>query len=102
MSALFLEKAIWGFFALVASLIAVIYKLFSGSLNKDLLIKKNEIRDELEVLFEKEFISKISILNGKIEEMKKEIESFKRHENKNFQNQSELMKELLKKLDEKK
>lgn len=99
LSAVFFEKAVWAFFALVASLIAVIYKLFNGSLQKDLKIQKEIIKDELENKFEFKFNKKIETLEGEISKLRDEIKSFKKHENNNTIYQTKLLKEVLFKLD---
>lgn len=100
LSAVFFEKAVWAFFALVASLIAVIYKLFNGSLQKDLKIQKETIKDELETKFEAKFNKKIETLEGEVGKLRDEIASFKKHENKNSLYQTRLLKKVLFKLDE--
>lgn len=99
LSAVFFEKAIWAFFGLVASLIAVIYKLFNGSLQKDLKIQKETIKDELEVRFEIKFDKKIGTLEGEVGKLRTEIESFKKHENNNATSQKQLLNQILRKLD---
>lgn len=99
LSAIFFEKAIWAFFALVASLIAVIYKLFNGSLQKDLKIQKEAIKDELETKFEAKFNKKIEGLEGEVAKLREEIASFKKHENNNSTYQAKLLKKVLFKLD---
>jgi len=100
LSTVFFEKAVWAFFALVASLIAVIYKLFNGSLQKDLKIQKESIKQELEIKFEAKFNKKIEGLEEEVCKLKDEILSFKRHENRNALYQTKLLKKVLFKLDE--
>ena len=100
LSAVFFEKAVWAFFALVASLIAVIYKLFNGSLQKDLKIQKETIKDELETKFEAKFNKKIENLESEVSKLREEIKSFKKHENNNAIYQTKLLKKVLYKLDE--
>ena len=100
LSAVFFEKAVWAFFALVASLIAVIYKLFNGSLQKDLKIQKESIKDELETKFEVKFNKKIEGLEDEVGKLRDEMKSFKNHENKNALYQTKLLKKVLFKLDE--
>jgi uncharacterized protein YlxW (UPF0749 family) len=99
LSAVFFEKAVWAFFALVASLIAVIYKLFNGSLQKDLKIQKETIKDELEIKFENKFNKKIESLEDEVGKLRNEIKSFKAHENNNSIYQTNLLKKVLFKLD---
>lgn len=99
LSSVFFEKAVWAFFALVASLIAVIYKLFNGSLQKDLRIQKELIKEELETRFETRFNRKIENLETEVNKLRYEIESFKNHEKNNALNQSKLLKRVLFKLD---
>jgi len=100
LSAVFFEKAVWAFFALVASLIAVIYKLFNGSLQKDLKIQKETIKDELETKFEAKFNKKIENLESEVSKLRDEIKSLKKHENNNAIYQTKLLKKVLYKLDE--
>lgn len=99
LSAVFFEKAIWAFFALVASLIAVIYKLFNGSLQKDLKIQKESIKNELEKEFEARFNKKIETLEDEVSGLRDEFASFKKHENNNAVNQTKLLNKILNKLD---
>jgi hypothetical protein len=99
LSAIFFEKAIWAFFALVGSLIAVIYKLFNGSLQKDLKIQKEIIKDELEIKFDAKFNKKIETLENKVSCLRDEIMSLKKHESNNAVNQSKLLNKILIKLD---
>jgi negative regulator of replication initiation len=99
LSAVFFEKAVWAFFALVSSLIAVIYKLFNGSLQKDLKIQKETIKDELETKFETKFNKKIETIEDEVGKLRDEIKSFKNHENNNSIYQTKLLKKVLYKLD---
>jgi hypothetical protein len=92
---IFYQQAFWGFLALVAALIAVIYNLFKNGLGKDLLIQKNQIKEELK----KEFAEEWAKFKASISELKTEMESFKRHENRNSEIQVNLTKKLLRKLD---
>lgn len=99
LSAVFFEKAVWAFFALVASLIAVIYKLFNGSLQKDLKIQEESIKNELETKFEAKFNKKVESLEIEVGRLRDEIASFKKHENNNSTYQAKLLKKVLFKLD---
>ena len=99
LSALFFEKALYGFFALVISLIAVIYKLFNGSLQKDLTIQKQSIKKELETEFETKFNGEVETLKVEVGKLRDEIKSFKNHENVNAIIQIKLLKKVLFKLD---
>jgi predicted transcriptional regulator len=101
MSELFTEKAFWFMAALVLSLVAVIYRLFNGSLQKDLKIQKSDLKSELIKYFEVKFATDISDLKTKFSEVKSELESFKRHEDNNSKMQVKLLNKLLKKLDKK-
>lgn len=92
MSAVFLEKAFWGFLALVAALIAVIYRLFNGSLNKDLELRENK----LELRLEKKFEDK---LTREVKKLQDQMEALKRHETNNAKLQINLLRQLLAKLD---
>jgi uncharacterized protein YlxW (UPF0749 family) len=92
---LFYQQAFWGFLALVAALIAVVYNLFKNGLGKDLLIQKNSIKEELRV----EFSAEVKSLKTEIANLSKELESFKRHEDNNARMQIDLTKKLIKRLD---
>lgn len=91
----FYQNAFWGFLALVAALIAVIYNLFKNGLGKDLVIQKSAIKEELR----KEFSDEFAKLQNSIQHLASELESFKRHEDKNYKVQIDLTKKLVKKLD---
>lgn len=91
----FYQNAFWGFLALVAALIAVIYNLFKNGLGKDLLIQKSAIKEELR----KEFSDEFAKLQKSIQALTAEFDSFKRHEDKNYEIQINLTKKLVKKLD---
>lgn len=99
MSAVFLEKAFWGFLALVTALITVIYRLFNGSLNKDLDLRENKLEIRLEKKFEDKLVEEIKNFNEKYEHLEKQLLSLKNHENNNSKIQVKLLKQLLSKLD---
>lgn len=88
MSVLFLEKAFWGFLALVAALIAVIYRLFNGGLNKDLDLRESKLESRLEKQF-----------NEKCSHLESQMESLKNHENNNAKMQIRILRQVLSKLD---
>jgi len=99
MSDLFLEKAFWFVAALVLSLVAVIYRLFNGSIQKDLKIQKGDLRNELIKYFEIKFATDINDLKTKFKEVKLELESFKRHDDNNSKMQNDILTKILRKLD---
>lgn len=99
MSELFTEKAFWFMAALVISLVAVIYRLFNGSLQKDLKIQKSDLKSELIKYFELKFAKDIEDLKTKFSDVKSELESMKRHDDNNSKMQNKILKKILKKLD---
>ena len=99
MSELFTEKAFWFMTALVLSLVAVIYRLFNGSIHKDLRIQKSDLKSELIKYFEVRFTKDIEDLKTKCSDVKSELESMKRHDDYNSKMQSKILKKILKKLD---
>jgi len=92
MSELFTEKAFWFMAALVLSLVAVIYRLFNGSIQKDLKIQKSDLKSELIKYFELKFAEDIKDLKNKMESMKK-------HDDNNSKMQNKILKKILRKLD---
>lgn len=90
MSTVFLEKAFWGFLALVGALIVVIYRLFNSTINKDLQLQKNEIKSEIEKEVEARFIL-----------IEKEINFIQNNIKKNEANSVELQLKFLKEILEK-
>jgi len=77
MTAVFLEKAFWGFLALVGALILVIYRLFNSTLQKDLQINKINIKSELIKECEEKIDNKFINLESKISRIKKELDQEK-------------------------
>lgn len=96
---IFYEKAFWGFLGLVVALIVVIYTLFKGGFNKDVIISNNKLEEKLTKKFNEEYLSRIKYLERSFSEFKLELESFKRHEDNNSVIQIALTKKLLKKMD---
>jgi len=96
---IFYEKAFWGFLALVVALIAVIYALFKGGFNKDIIISNSKLEEKLTKKFNEDYLSRIRDLEISFNEFKVELESFKRHEDNNSKIQIALTKKLLKKMD---
>jgi len=98
MSAIFLEKAIWGFFALISALIAVIYRLFNGSLVEKAKRQKLEIKSELGQIFEAKFGRAMADLKGELHELTDKVNRFKDHENNNTKHQIELLRSIFDKI----
>lgn len=79
MSELFIEKAFWFFAALIISLIAVIYKLFNGSLKKDQEILKSIIKAELSVYLDDKLTTVKKSISLEFEEMRNKMEKDHSH-----------------------
>ena len=77
MTAVFLEKAFWGFLALVFALLGVVYKLFNSSLNLKLENNKNTIKEEIREHCEEKTNTKFIVLESKIHQIKKELDAEK-------------------------
>lgn len=92
------EKAIIFLLGLTLSLTTAFYKLFKSSfkesVQKDFDLLKNSVQKDL-VILETKLEAK---MDKKIEEVKKEIQSLKLHENNNYRNQDSLLNKVLNKL----
>lgn len=103
MTELFVEKAFWFVAALVFSLIAVIYRLFNSTIQKDLKLLRNglkdELREELKKYFDLRFANDINNIETNISELKIALESLKRHDDNNSEYQVRLLQGLIDKMD---
>lgn len=105
MSEMFLEKAFWFLAALVVSLFTVCYKAINGGIKKDRIIANAKLKDEIQNEI-KEYIS-ISVmkdftgLKDDVSKLAQSIDSFKKHENNNYESQSIFLRKIIKKLDSK-
>jgi len=102
MSEIFIEKAFWFVAALILSLVAVIYKLFNGSIDLKILHQRGNLREEIEKDLVKYFDTKltndISYLKGKFDELRRDLELVKTRDDNNSKLQVNLMNKILIKL----
>lgn len=105
MSDVFIEKAFWFLVATVSALVAVIYRLFNSTIKKDSAIMKgdlkSEIKDELSIYFNIKFGNDVTYIKDKFNELKKDFDSLKTHDNNNNNFQVSLMRDILSKLGDK-
>lgn len=82
MTAIFLEQAFWGFLALTGALIVVIYRLFCGSIQKDLSFLQKDL----------------SSLRDEMGEFKQELRDIKHIDSQNVKEEKEMLKHLIKEI----
>jgi hypothetical protein len=98
MSAVFLEKAFWGFLALVGVLITSIYTLFGRIVAKDAEINRIKTKEEIKEEFRPEFQkldAKIEKIETRVISFAAVLESFKRNENGNHIHVNNLLSKIL-------
>ena len=105
-----IERAFWFTAALVLTLVGVIYRLFNGSIQKDLKIHKNDIKSEVVeymdlkvaneiTYFDLKFTSDVKGINNKILRIKEDIEEIRKRDKDD--KQALLLEELLIRLKDK-